>query len=101
MPDDSVDEVVLPVPTPWPMVLALGIALLIAGMVTHWAISVLGAVLLVRSSIGWFSMYCPTNITFQSRLISRRLESPAAAQHACSHGSTQGTANCCLPRRIA
>lgn len=54
MPDDSVDEVVLPAPTPWPMVLALGIALLIAGMVTHWAISVLGAVLLVRSSIGWF-----------------------------------------------
>jgi hypothetical protein len=59
MPHDSVDEVVLPVPTPWPMVLALGVALLIAGMVTHWVISVFGAVLLVRSSIGWFLEVLP------------------------------------------
>jgi hypothetical protein len=59
MQHDSVDEVVLPVPTPWPMVLALGVALLIAGMVTHWVISVFGAVLLVRSSIGWFLEVLP------------------------------------------
>lgn len=59
MPHDRVDDVVLPVPTPWPMVLALGVTLLIAGMVTHWVISVLGAVLLVRSSIGWFFEVLP------------------------------------------
>jgi len=51
--------VVLPVPTPWPMVLALGITLVIAGMVTHWVISLLGLVLLLRSMVGWFFEVLP------------------------------------------
>jgi len=53
------DEVFLPVPTAWPMVLALGVSLLIAGMVTHWVISLLGAVLALRSTIGWFFEVLP------------------------------------------
>ena len=53
------DEVVLPVPTAWPMVLALGVSLLIAGMVTHWVVSLLGAVLALRSTIGWFFEVLP------------------------------------------
>jgi hypothetical protein len=48
------DVVVLPAPTPWPMVLALGLALLITGMVTHWVISLLGLLLTLRSMVGWF-----------------------------------------------
>lgn len=44
----------LPAPTAWPLVLALGITLLGAGMVTSWAIGVLGLVLIVRSVGGWF-----------------------------------------------
>jgi len=44
----------LPAPTPWPMVLSLGITLLITGMVTHWVVSLLGLVLTLRSIIGWF-----------------------------------------------
>ena len=48
------DEVVLPAPTPWPMVLAFGLNLLITGMVTHWVISLLGTVLTLRSMVGWF-----------------------------------------------
>jgi hypothetical protein len=48
------DEIVLPAPTPWPMVLAFGLNLLITGMVTHWVISVLGLVLTLRAMVGWF-----------------------------------------------
>lgn len=44
----------LPAPTAWPIALALGFTLTFAGLVTHWAISVLGLVLVVRSAIGWF-----------------------------------------------
>lgn len=44
----------LPAPTVWPMVLALGISLMLTGMVTHWVISLLGFILVLRSSIGWF-----------------------------------------------
>jgi hypothetical protein len=53
------DGSVLPVPTAWPMVLALGIALTIAGMVTHWVISLLGVVLALRSTVGWFFEVLP------------------------------------------
>jgi hypothetical protein len=48
------DVIILPAPTPWPMVLALGLALLITGMVTHWVISLLGLILTLRATVGWF-----------------------------------------------
>jgi hypothetical protein len=44
----------LPAPTAWPMVLALGISLMLAGMVTHWAISLLGFVMAVPAVVAWF-----------------------------------------------
>ena len=62
---DAVDNrqqavaVELPSPTVWPMVLALGIALMLAGMVTHWAISLLGLILMLRASVGWFREVLP------------------------------------------
>jgi hypothetical protein len=49
----------LPAPTAWPIALALGLALLFAGLVTTWAISVLGCVLIVRSAVGWFQNVLP------------------------------------------
>ena len=49
----------LPSPTVWPIVLALGIALILAGMVTHWAISLLGLILMLRASVGWFREVLP------------------------------------------
>jgi hypothetical protein len=55
----SAEGVLLPVPTAWPMVLALGVSLVIAGMVTHWVISALGVILVLRSSVGWFSEVLP------------------------------------------
>jgi hypothetical protein len=53
------DGVLLPVPTAWPVVLALGVTLMITGMVTHWVISLLGVVLAVRSTVGWFFQVLP------------------------------------------
>lgn len=56
---DGADGVLLPVPTAWPMVFALGVTLLITGMVTHWVISLLGLVLSLRSAVGWFLQVLP------------------------------------------
>ena len=53
------DAVILPAPTPWPMVLALGVALMVAGMVTHWVVSALGVLLFLRSVFGWFHEVLP------------------------------------------
>src|SRR6267154_5766987 len=49
----------LPAPTVWPMVLSLGISLLLAGMVTHWVISLLGLVMAVPAIVGWFFEVLP------------------------------------------
>src|ERR1035437_2524904 len=54
-----IGAVSLPAPTAWPIVLALGIALMLAGMVTHWAISLLGLLLALRATWGWFFQVIP------------------------------------------
>jgi len=49
----------LPEPTAWPIVLAFGIALIFAGLVTDVSVSVLGAVLAIAGSVGWFRNVLP------------------------------------------
>ena len=41
------------------MVLALGLSLVVAGMVTNVAISLLGLLLTLRASVGWFRQVLP------------------------------------------
>jgi hypothetical protein len=53
------DAVELPASTAWPMVLALGLSLLVAGMLTNATISLLGVVLTVCAGIGWFRQVLP------------------------------------------
>ena len=52
-------ELLLPTPTAWPMVLALGISLSLAGMLTNVAISVLGGILSLMGTVGWFRQVLP------------------------------------------
>src|SRR5262245_29374198 len=49
----------LPAPTAWPIVLAFGVMLVAAGMVTNAAVSILGAILAVCGYIGWFRDVLP------------------------------------------
>jgi len=49
----------LPRPTAWPMVLSLGLSLILAGMVTSIVVAILGLVLAIASSIGWFREVLP------------------------------------------
>ena len=49
----------LPAPTAWPIILAFGIALLSAGLVTTAAVSFLGAILALAGSVGWFREVLP------------------------------------------
>ena len=49
----------LPTPTIWPFVFALGVSLLIAGMVTHWVVSLLGVCLSLSGIVGWFRQVFP------------------------------------------
>jgi hypothetical protein len=43
----------------WPLVAAFGVTMLSAGLLTHWMVSVLGAVCLVSGLVGWFREVLP------------------------------------------
>ncbi len=55
----SLPPVELPAPTAWPVVLAFGAALLFAGLLTSAGVSVVGAVLVIAGSVGWFRDVLP------------------------------------------
>ncbi|MGO8719646.1 MAG: hypothetical protein ACLQMO_10550 [Acidobacteriaceae bacterium] len=55
----TVHAIHMPAPTAWPFVLALGVTFLFAGLVTAWAISALGIILMVFASVGWFRDVLP------------------------------------------
>jgi hypothetical protein len=52
-------EIEVPAPTAWPFILALGVALLFAGLVTSMSVSCLGALLSLAGSVGWFREVLP------------------------------------------
>src|ERR1700726_951210 len=49
----------LPAPTPQPIILAFGVTLLFAGLVTSPSVSILGAILIVTGCVGWFREVLP------------------------------------------
>lgn len=52
-------EIEVPAPTAWPFLLAFGVALLFAGLVTSMSVSCLGALLALAGSVGWFREVLP------------------------------------------
>src|ERR1700720_4049857 len=57
--DTAPGTITLPAPTAWPIILAFGIALLFAGLVTSPSVSILGAILAVTGCVGWFRDVLP------------------------------------------
>src|SRR5258706_2807083 len=53
------NSILVPAPTAWPFIAALGITLILAGLVTLLAVSVVGAIVLLRSSVGWWLEVLP------------------------------------------
>ena len=55
----STHSIHLPAPTAWPFLMALGLVLLFASLVTSAGLAVLGALLTVVSIVGWFRAVLP------------------------------------------
>jgi membrane-associated protease RseP (regulator of RpoE activity) len=49
----------MPASTAWPFALAFGLTLLVAGMVTSEAVSMLGAIVAIAGAVGWFRDVLP------------------------------------------
>ena len=52
-------SVVLPAPTAYPMALSVGVTLVFAGLLTHVAVTILGALVTAFAAIGWFREVLP------------------------------------------
>src|SRR5438105_3649427 len=48
-----------PAPTAWPLIVALAISLVFTGLVTHVAVSIAGAVVLIFGAVGWWYEVLP------------------------------------------
>lgn len=57
--DEAPNAVTMPSPTAWPIVLAFGITLVFAGMLTTTSVSILGAILALTGYVGWFRDVLP------------------------------------------
>ena len=53
------ESIHLPKPTGWPITVALGFTLLVAGILTQYVISILGGILVVAGCVGWFKDVLP------------------------------------------
>ncbi len=59
-PEDRLAPTIeLPAPTAWPIVLAFGLTLVFAGLVTSVSVSLPGAILTVAGCVGWFREVLP------------------------------------------
>jgi hypothetical protein len=57
--ETQVRTIHLPAPTAWPVVLAFGLTLILAGLVTSVTVSALGLILSVPAAVGWFRNLLP------------------------------------------
>src|SRR5262245_33558357 len=55
----SHDEIEVPAPTAWPLVLAFGTTLMFAGLLTSASVSALGVFLAIAGCVGWFQQVFP------------------------------------------
>jgi hypothetical protein len=80
----------LPTPTIWPMVLALGISLAFAGMLTHWIITLLGICLILPAAVGWFSQVLPhelhESVAVTTEIITISSDRIASVHHTVAQG---------------
>ena len=68
----SSEQIELPAPTASPMVVALGITLVFAGLITHAALSVVGIALALIGAVGWWREVLPEQRV--ERIIRRPVE---------------------------
>jgi hypothetical protein len=56
---ETPENIETPAPTSWPLVLAFGLTLIAAGMVTAASVSILGGILAIAGAVGWFRQVLP------------------------------------------
>ena len=69
--EEALDAIELPAPTAWPIILAFGLTLVFAGLVTSASVSMLGAIFTVAGCVGWFREVLPHEKHESVRIVGR------------------------------
>jgi hypothetical protein len=96
----SPETVILPAPTAWPFALALGVALIFAGLLTNASVSVLGAILYVAGIVGWFRQVFPHEHHVAVPVIPEELPAPVPAREVQRLSVAQHVKRAWLPLKI-
>src|SRR5262249_47052071 len=83
-PPSRPDVVRLPAPTAWPIVLAFGVTLIFAGLVTSVSASTLGVLLFVPAAVGWFRAVLPEE-AHETVRVARTAETPRSPRRTVAH----------------
>jgi len=75
--NSNAENIALPAPTAWPFVMALGVSLILAGLLTNASISVLGTILYLAGAVGWFRQVLPHERHVEVAVVAE--EEPAVA----------------------
>jgi len=87
----------LPAPTAWPMVMALGISLVLASMVTNIVVGVLGLLLTVAGAVGWFFQVLPVEVHEAVPVSTEVVTLSASTRTLSGRGQVVGTQRKILP----
>ena len=68
------EQVHLPAPSPWPLLLALGIALMAGGLVSTLIVTVIGAAISLAGCVGWFVQVLPNDRQVQIPVVAEEIQ---------------------------
>jgi hypothetical protein len=74
----------MPAPTAWPVVLAFGVTLIVAGLVTSLSVTVVGALLAAWGAVGWFKDVLPEEACETVRVV-RASSTPTMPRRVVAH----------------
>jgi hypothetical protein len=91
------ENIEMPAPTVWPLVLAFGLTLIAAGMVTAASVSILGAILTIAGAVGWFRQVLPVESHEVTPIVEQQVAIETSRETVERIGGLQRPARAWLP----
>jgi len=99
-PGGSPDRVHLPSPTPWPVLLAVGVTLIAGGLISSGVVSIIGALLAAAACVGWFRQVLPHERHSPVAVVHREIVIASSRRKVARMEAPQGPTRARLPLEI-
>jgi hypothetical protein len=99
-PRGSRDQVHLPSPTAWPILLAIGVTLIAGGLISSDIVSIVGALIAVASCVGWFRQVLPRERHVPVTVVEHEIVIASSRRKVARMEAPQGPTRARLPLEI-